>query len=206
MRSHADTSILTELLNLQGYFVERVKTEKHITLYLEREGDPVCPKCGKEYKGSVKDRTEQTVEDLPAFGRRVYLSFTKERFQCRCGYRGYEKIDWLSRYSRVTDRLKEWLYAFCKVMTVMDVSRIFGFSKDAIFNIDKEGIENELEKQPKIRSKKISLDEISKEKGKVYAVIVSDPENGKVLDVLESRKKAVVSGFYEAKGRPLRHF
>jgi transposase len=192
---------LTELLDLQGYFVEGIKNGKEITLYLERGGNPICPNCNKEHTGRIKDKREQIVEDVFAFGKRVYLVFTKERINCECGYRGYEKIEWLSKYSRITNRLGKWLYAFCKVMTVMDVARIFGFAKETIFRIDKEGIKKELETQPPIKTKRVSMDEISKEKGKVYATVISDPVSKKILDVLESRKKAVITQFYERKGK-----
>lgn len=192
---------MTELLNLQGYFVEGILNEQEITLYLERAGNPICPKCEREHRWAIKDKREQIVEDVCAFGKRVYLVFTKERIKCDCGYYGYEKIEWLSKYARTTIRLSKWLYAFCKVMTVMDVARIFGFSKETIFQIDKEGIKKELETQAPIKTKRISMDEISREKGKVYATIISDPANGKVLDVLKSRKKAAILAFYKGRGK-----
>lgn len=153
------------------------------------------------HTGSIKDNREQIVEDLSISGKRVFLYLQKERFQCKCGHSGFERIEWLSHYSRITKRLSFWLYTFCKVMTIIDVARIFGFSKEVIFRIDKAGIEKELEEQKPIKTKMISMDEISKEKGKVYATIISDPRNRKVLDVLESRKKAVISEFYENKGK-----
>lgn len=186
---------------MQGYFVDKYINEKEILLYIERAGNPNCPECGNEHRGAIKDKREQIVEDVCAFGKRVYLVFTKERIICECGYKGYEKIEWLSKYSRTTKREDNWLYAFCKVMTIMDVARIFGFSKEAIFRIDKEGIQRELETQPRIKTNRTSFDEISMKKGSVYATIVSDPDNKKVLEVLKSRKKAAILEFYDAKGK-----
>lgn len=197
-----DTSILTELLGLQGYFVEKYEVvEKKVFLYLERESHPICPKCECEHMGAIKDRREQVIKDLPAFEKQVFLYVQKERFKCKCGFSGYEKIEWLSRYSRTTNRLNKWLYKFCKVMAIVDVAKLFGFAKETIFRIDKEGIKEELAEQKPVRTKTISMDEISKEKGKVYATIISDPNNKKVLDVLESRKKSVITGFFKDKGK-----
>lgn len=187
---------------MQGYFVESyTQINKIVNLYLERESNPVCLKCGKEHLGAIKDKREQNIKDLSIFGKQVILIITKERFRCNCGYSGFEKIEWLDKYSRTTKRLNKWLYKFCKVMSVIDVSRMFGIHKDKLFKIDKEYIKEEMGTQPVVKTKAISMDEISKEKGKVYATIVSDPNNKKVLDVLESRKKVAISSFFKDKGK-----
>lgn len=153
-----DTLILTELLGLQGYFIENYKvSEKKVFFYLERESHPICPSCECEHAGAIKDKREQLIKDLPIFDFQVFLYILKERFKCKCGYSGYEKIQWLSRYSRTTIRLNKWLYKFCKVMAVMDVAKLFGFAKETIFRIDKEGIQEELRKVNEFLEKNIGL-------------------------------------------------
>jgi len=57
-------------------------------------------------------------------------------------------------------------------MICIDVSRIFGISKHTVHRLDKEGIEEELSQQEKIRPWRINIDEISRKKGHRYATII----------------------------------
>ncbi|HOJ29896.1 MAG TPA: hypothetical protein PL059_12560 [Spirochaetota bacterium] len=69
-------------------------------------------------------------------------------------------------------RYRKWLYVFYKRMICIDVSRIFGISKHTVHRLDKEGIEEELSQQEKIRPWRINIDEISRKKGHRYATII----------------------------------
>lgn len=194
--------MLTELLGFDGYFVKEVKKENntHI-LSVESENLPVCPNCKQTFLGAPKDIRYQRVEDLSVFGKRCFLDVPKYRISCSCGYKGTEEIPWLDPYNRTTNRFSSWIYEFCKRMTCIDVARIFGISKHTVYRMDKTGIQNELSKQKELFPETISVDEISRKKGHVYATIVSAPGIKKVLDVLKGRKKEALEGFFEAKGR-----
>ncbi len=174
-------------------------TEKEVLLKLERVGYPVCPNCGQQHIGSPKDRRPQKIEDLSVFGRRCYLEIEKYRVDCSCGYHGTENFEWLDRYQRFTVRYRKWIYAFCKRMTCIDVSRIFGVSKHTVYRLDKEGIEEELAIQEEIEPSKISIDEISRKKGHRYATIISAPDEKKVLDVSKGRKSEDITPFFKSK-------
>lgn len=192
---------ITELLGLPGYFVKDIKIERDkIFLAVERQGYPVCPRCGKRYHEAPKDNRIQVVEDLSVFGKRCYIQLWKFRIECGCGYNGTELIEWLSRYERVTVRYQKWIYAFCKRMTGIDVARIFGISKHTVYRLDNEGIEKELTEQKPIKPKRISIDEISRKKGHHYATIISAPNERKVLDVVKGRKMVDLVPFFEGKG------
>lgn len=193
---------ITELLDLPGHFVKDMKIEKtKILLTVERKKEPFCPECGQYFIGTPKDKRYQEVEDLSAFGKRCFIKLYKNRIDCPCGYKGTEDIEWLDQYSRVTNRFSRWIYAFCKRMTCIDVSRIFGISKHMVYRLDKAGIEKELKEQDIIEPDKISIDEISRKKGHKYATIITAPDEKKVLDVLKGRKKEVLEGFYKEKGK-----
>lgn len=197
-----DKSILTDILDLQGFFIEKVKIiDSKVYLTLEREGYPKCPNCGRAHKGAIKDRSTQRIQDLPLSGKMVFLEYTKERFICECGYRGYEQIEWLSRYSRSSNRFNDWLYIFCKVMSIKDVATLMGISKNSLYQIDKNGIKKELASQKKFKTKDIGFDEVSVKHGHAYATVISDRSNKKILDVLEGRKKDVITGFFESNGK-----
>ncbi len=195
-----ELKLITKLWGIPGYFVKNISTEgKKIVLHVERENHSVCPKCGQLHITTVKDRRLQTVEDVPAFGKRCYIQLWKNRIECVCGYRGTEEIDWLDKYNRATNRYRLMIYQFCKRMTGVDVGRLFGISKNTVYRLDKNGIESELDNQAPINSTMISIDEISRKKGHRYATIISDPDKKKVLDVIKGRKAVDLSPFFNGK-------
>ena len=194
--------LLTELLGLPDCFVkDKVIRGNKIFLTVERTGYPICPRCGQSFIGAPKDSRYQEVEDLSAFGRRCYLRVLKYRIECSCGYSGTEHLEWLDRYQRFTVRYSKWIYAFCKRMTGIDVARIFGISKHTVYRLDKAGIEDELKLQDEIIPKRVSIDEISRKKGHRYAMIISAPDEKKVLEVVKGRKSADITPFFKGKGK-----
>jgi len=197
--------LLTELLELPGCFVKEItRRDKDIILTVEHEGYPKCPECGQSYLEAPKDRRYQEVEDLSIFGKRCYLRVLKYRINCSCGYNGTEHLEWLDRYQRFTVRYRKWIYAFCKRMTGIDVSRIFGISKHTVYRLDKEGIEEEFSKQEELRPSRISIDEISRKKGHRYATIISSPVDKKVLEVVKGRKAEDITPFFKGKDKKWR--
>jgi hypothetical protein len=140
-----EIELLGELLGLLNCSVKNYTIrEKEIFLDIERNGFPTCPECGQKYIDAPKDRRSQKVEDLSVFDRRCFLKIEKYRINCSCGFSGTEHVEWLNRYERVTNRYQRWIYAFCKRMTGIDVSRIFKVSKHLVYRPDKEGIEKEM--------------------------------------------------------------
>ena len=168
--------ILTDLLNLTTWIVKEYKKDGHeIYLKIENKDYPTCPKCGQmQFKG-IKERRDQIVEDLSIVDNRVFITFTKHKIKCKCGYSGNEKISFLNKYDRKTIRFQNRIYAFAKRMTGVDVGRLFSLDKGTVYRIDKIGIEEELKNQKDIPSTHISIDEISRKKGHVYATIIADP-------------------------------
>jgi transposase len=196
-----ELKLLTELLGLPGCIVkDKVIEDRKIFLTVEREGLPICPECKQVYIAAPKDNRFQEVEDLSVFGRRCFLQLWKYRIDCSCGYHGTEYLEWLERYQRFTVRYRKWIYAFCKRMTGIDVARIFGISKHTVYRLDKEGIEEELERQEPVDPERISIDEISRKKGHNYATIISAPDEKKVLEVVKGRKSADITPFFKDKG------
>lgn len=192
---------LTELLNLEDWIVKNYKIiDRKIDLEIENTQHPICPKCGQmQFKG-IKDTRQQIVEDLSEFDKQTFLIFTKHRIKCTCGYKGIEKISFLNKYDRSTIRFQNRIYAFAKRMTGVDVGRLFNLDKSTVYKIDKIGIEKELKKQKNDKPTRISMDEVSRKKGHVYATIIADPENKKILDVKKGRKSSDVAEFFEEKG------
>ncbi len=197
-----ELKILTQLLGLTNCIVKDISIiGKKIIIEIERLGYPICPHCGQIYFNAPKDSRPQEVEDVPAFGKRCFLKILKYRIDCSCGYKGTEYIEWLSRYSRATTRYQNLIYAFCKRMTGIDVSILFGISKHLVYRLDKAGIEKELAEQKPINPKRIGIDEISRKKGHRYATIISTPGERKILEVVKGRKTMDLAPFFKEKGK-----
>lgn len=196
-----ELKLLTQLLGLKNCIVKNFSiNEKEIIIKIEQSGYPICPKCGQQYHGAPKDRRLQKVEDLSVFEKRCYLIIEKHRIDCSCGYRGTEWLEWLERYERFTFRYQKRIYAFCKRMTGIDVSILFGISKHLVYRLDKEGIKKELaEQQEESSPKQISIDEISRKKGHRYATIISAPQEKKILEVVKGRKAEDLAPFFKGK-------
>lgn len=197
-----ELEILTKLIGLTNCVVKDILVKgKKILIEIERLGYPICPHCGQIYFDAPKDRRSQEVEDVPAFGRRCILKILKYPIDCSCGYKGTEYIEWLSRYSRTTARYQNLIYAFCKRMTGIDVSVLFGISKHLVYKLDKAGIEKELVEQKPIETKRIGIDEISRKKGHRYATIISAPGERKILEVVKGRKIMDLAPFFKGKSK-----
>lgn len=197
-----ELKILTQLLELTNCIVKDISIiGKKIIIEIERLGFPICPHCGQIYFNAPKDSRSQEIEDLPAFGKRCFLRILKYRIECSCGYNGTEHIEWLSRYSRATTRYQNLIYAFCKRMTGIDVSILFGISKHLVYSLDKAGIKKELAEQKPIEPKRIGMDEISRKKGHRYATIISAPDERKILEVAKGRKAEDLAPFFREKGK-----
>lgn len=194
--------LLTQVLGISDCVVKDILLrEKEIILKIERTGYPHCPRCGQHYLEAPKDRRRQRVEDLSICGKRCFLEIVKRRIECSCGFKGTERIEWLERYERVTIRYQNWIYAFCKRMTGIDVAILFGISKHMVYRLDKDGIRRELAQQKPITPKRIGIDEISRKKGHRYATIISAPDERKILEVVKGRKKADLAPFFKGKGK-----
>jgi transposase len=86
-------------------------------------------------------------------------------------------------------------------MTGLDVSILFGISKDLVYRLDKEGIKKELAEQEEINPEQISIDEISRKKGHLYATMISAPNEKKILEVIKGRKAEDLAPFFKEKGK-----
>ncbi|WP_031313500.1 ISL3 family transposase, partial [Burkholderia pseudomallei] len=92
-----------------GYRLERVEwpqgDSRTLSLYLKPVSQIMyCEQCGARCQ-QIHETTVRRVRDLPLFEYRVVLHVPRRRVWCeRCGAARLEKLDWLGRYQRVTER------------------------------------------------------------------------------------------------------
>jgi len=159
----------------------------------------VCSGCRRRVRG-VHEVTDRTIRDLPILGDQTFLQVGRVRVLCpRCGPK-LELVSWLGRYQRVTKRLAESVVRLCAHMSIKDVAEHYGLGWDAVKNIDKACLKARLDPVDLSGLEALAMDEVSIRKRHRYATVFADPTSGKVLWVVEGRKREDIREFFELLG------
>lgn len=185
-----------KLLGLQDLIVKEIEdSETTMTIYAELERKPnKCTCCGAE-TDIVHDYRTQMIKDIPAFGKLVTIALRKRRYRCpRCGKRFYEKNSFLPHYYRNTNRLNAYIIdklrsecSFTSVanevnLSVTTVIRRFDLISYKGFHL------------PEV----LSIDEFKGNTGgEKYNCILTDPLNGRVLDILPKRYGNYLTSYFK---------
>lgn len=174
-----------ELLNLEDVIVrEVVNVEDEVQIHIElpRKEHP-CPVCGEE-TDQIHDYREQRVKDIP-LGRTTTLYLRKRRYRCQnCGKRFYEDNPFLGRYRRMTTRLTAYIISlFRKLQPASEIAKQCNISSTTALRCF-DCVNYTCKSLPYV----LSIDEFKGNAGgEKYQTIVTDPKNGKVLDILPNR-------------------
>ncbi len=128
------------------------------------------------------------VRDLSICGYSVYLKVPRRQIYCpHCQKYSTEQLDFLEKGGKYTKRYEEYIYERVKELTVEQVSYQENLSAEQVQNIFSRIAS--LKKKDWGMPQRISLDEISKRKGKRdFATVVSDLDSSSLLDVIDSHK------------------
>ncbi|CAJ5172938.1 ISBma1, transposase [Burkholderia pseudomallei] len=113
-----------------GYRLERVEwpqgDSRTLSLYLKPVSQIMyCEQCGARCQ-QIHETTVRRVRDLPLFEYRVVLHVPRRRVWCeRCGAARLEKLDWLGRYQRVTERFAKACEKLLQAASVQAVAAFF---------------------------------------------------------------------------------
>lgn len=180
------TNFTEKLLGLQGVNVTNVDVnDESIKIFIKMPvKEHLCPCCktGTKY---VHGYRKQVIKDIPAFGKNLFLVYRKRRYRCpHCKKCFYEENTFLPRYHRMTNRLAAFVIdklrnerSFTSVanevnLSVPTVIRIFD-----LINYPKPSLPTVL-----------AIDEFKGNTGgEKYNVILTDPKNHVVLDILPTR-------------------
>lgn len=108
MRNHC----INNLLNLKGVIVKNIKNyDDKIIISVETEHhECICPHCGST-TSRIKDYHSQLIKDVPIQFKKTYINLRKRRYICKsCNKTFYEKLDFLPKYYRSTNRLIAYIY------------------------------------------------------------------------------------------------
>ena len=185
-----------KLLGLQDAEIKNIETDKEktsITIRMRKKAHK-CPCCGKE-TNHIHDYRKQKIKDIPSFGKPVVLILEKRRYVCSCGKRFYEKVPFLPRYHRMTNRLI--VYVIDKLRNTTSFTQV---SKDVNLSVSTvirifDFISFGKPKLPEI----IAIDEFKgNTAGEKYNCIITDPANHRVLDILPARHTRYLSTYFKA--------
>jgi transposase len=203
-------NLITDLLDLPDLVAtELIQKEEYLTFIVDYKTDHVkCPICGKK-ADNIHDRRPQSIQDVPFRDKKVVIKIVKKRYRCkRCGKRAIPKnLKSIPGYSRKTERFKFYLLKQTDGRDYSRVARENDLSYTSIKNSVNTQIDTMIEKaqlETLDKVEAISIDEFAIKKKHKYAVALTDPINGKLIEVLSSRKKKDLIEYFNSWPKKLR--
>lgn len=186
-----------DLLNLQGLNIIDIEHFKsHIFIYTQLYVKPhICP-CCKQETSYIHDYRKRKIKDLSISGKHVTLIHNHRRYVCKnCGKRFAEDNSFAPKYYRVTLRLIDEIFkktqserSFTSIAKEVNlsISTVIRFFDMLAFDPPK--------KLPEV----LSIDEFKGNTGdEKYQVIITNPADGTVLDILPDRKQSHLISYFK---------
>lgn len=197
-----DRKLLEAVGGWKGYRIERVEwpdsQSRTLSVHLKPANKVMrCEQCGARCH-QVHETTVRRVRELPLFEYRVVLHVPRRRVWCpSCAGPRLEKLDWLGRYQRVTNRFAEAVERLLKSATVQAVASFFGLGWHTVKAIDKSRLKAGLAEPDWSAIRYLAMDEFALHKGHRYATVVVDPISRQVLWVGKGRSRETARAFFE---------
>lgn len=196
---------ITNLLNLPNFEVREVLEhhEKSLHLYVDLIDPvrPVCSGCGGVHQAPVHSIGWIRVEDLPLFGKRVFLYIPKRKI--RCPKDGKIRVeDFAVLRDRFTSRFAEQVYRLTSITTNTEAAWFLSLDDETVYRIDR-GILEELAKKmlsPVPALTQMSVDEVAWKKWHKYVTNVVDIDRRKVIWNHDGRGKGTLDTFFSDLG------
>ena len=190
------TNYSENILNLQDVFIKKIEKDKKISkIHIEMAvKEQICPHCKNKTK-YIHDYRKQKVKDLEAYGLKTILIYNKRRYRCKsCEKCFSEKNSFLPKYYRMTSRLiASIINKLTSEVSFTHVAREVNLSVSTVIRIfDK--VNYPKPQMPEV----LAIDEFKGNTGgEKYNCILTDPKTGVVLDILEARKKYVLTNYFK---------
>ena len=134
----------------------------------------ICEGCGGRVR-PLHDIVYRQVRDLPILDAATRLVVPRRRVACPTCGPSLERLSWLGRYSRVTQRLAESVARLCAVLPIKQVAAFFGLSWSTVEAIDKRYLQATLGPVDLRGIEVIAMDEFAIQKGHRYATVIIEP-------------------------------
>lgn len=197
-----DRKTLEALGGWEGYRVERVVWPQDggrtVLLYLKATARVMyCEHCGARC-AQVHETTVRRVRDLPLFAFRVVLFVPRRRVWCeQCEGPRLEKLSWLGRYQRVTNRLAEAVSQLLRSSNVLAVAQFYRLSWHTVKALDKALLQAAVQAPDWSQIQYLAMDEFALHKGHRYATVVVDPIRRQVLWIGPGRSRDTARAFFK---------
>ncbi len=193
--------VFRKMYNFRGFKINGMFTigEELIVVLDHSRKRPVCPRCGRSVK-QVEEEHVRVIRDLDVSGLRCYLQYPVCKVNCRCGHRGFEKIDFCREYSRCTIRFEEWVAGFCPHMSIKEVSTVVMLDWKTVKDIDKDCMRRQIIGLSDYQPRVLGVDEVAYAKGHHYLTVVRDLDENRVVWVGVGRKEVTLDLFFAILG------
>jgi transposase len=194
----------TQLLDLPDYEVVYCQKESDLQRYCitvapkHRLG--ACPHCGKVSDTIHQTRTRDHIKDLSIGKDSVELKVRVPQFECVCGQHFTPAVPFLAEGAHATERFLERAAQLIRTSDVANAAAFLGVPERTLG----DWYYDYLQRRPHPSGQKLKpvrrlgIDELSlKKKRQHYVAVVVDHDNQRVLEVLESREKAVVLAYFQ---------
>lgn len=181
---------------------ELIKTEDKYIFVAENKCKSIkCPEC-HQITDKVLDRRWQNIKDIPIRNKQVIIRLEKKRYRCPyCGKRGItEKYDSIKPYARKTTRYDKHMANEAAIKDYSRVAKENNLSYTAVEKAVCQQVDPIIAKRTKNLDnvEAISIDEFAILKKHKYGVVISDPINKRIIDILSSRKKADLIKYFKS--------
>jgi len=185
-------------LKYPGYRICRIgRSPNRLDIYLEPEGDPICPSCGAPCH-RIHDIKERTVRDVSVVCQEeVYVHFPVRRVRCHCGCHKTEVIDWVEPRARITNALVALIQTRMRnACSVISIGRDLNLSWNTVRDYEELLLDKLFSDVDVSHVQNIAIDEFSVHKGHRYATVALDLDQKQIIWVGLGKSKLSLEPFF----------
>jgi transposase len=158
---------------------------------------PLCHHCHTPAGTIHSNGHSRFIRDLNMATAQVWLQVEYRKVWCdNCNGVRVEHLSFADASKRVTDRLAQYIYDLCKMLTIHDVAEHLDLNPKTIKAIDKSFLEKGFGWTDCHDLRVLAIDEIALRKGHNYMTVVMDYFSGRVVWMNEGRSKETLDRFF----------
>lgn len=196
------TTLLNELLNLQGLWVKGLRLEgKELVIEVQRRFRHLsCPECGTRVKGRFEEKTRRW-RHLALFGTTTWIEGPIRRLRCpTCQKVQTEAVPWARHRSLFTRPLEDAVGFLAQKLDHTSVSNLFGIAWVTVGRIAGRLVAEQLHEDRFENLRTIGVDEFSFRRHHRYITVVIDHDRGRVIWVGEGKSSETLDAFFDELG------